>query len=94
MPLSGLVWMCVSVMSPDRSTNHNKRKFLLMNHWPTPVAAQCDTRGLQAVCLLGLRVRIPPKAWMFCVLRVLAGCDGLFTPADCGASLSVIVEPR
>jgi hypothetical protein len=61
-------------------------------------------RGPTAVCLLGLRVRIPPRAWMSvcCECCVLSGrglCDGLITRPEesyrvwC-VQLSVIVKPR
>ena len=48
-------------------------------------------RGFRFVRLLGLRVRIPPGAWMSvsCELCVLSGrglCDGLRSPTQCDMS--------
>jgi hypothetical protein len=50
--------------------------------WLNPVAAL--RRGSAAARLLGLRVRIPPRAWIYvsCECCILSGrglCDGLIT---------------
>ena len=59
-------------------------------------------RGSAAACLLGLRVRIPPGAWIFvcCECRVLSGrglCDELITHPEESYRvwcLRVVMNPR
>jgi hypothetical protein len=61
-------------------------------------------RGSAAARLLGLRVRIPRRAWMFvcCECCVCCQVEDSATgrslvqrsPTDCGASLRVISEPQ
>jgi len=60
-----------------------------------PVAARSEGVGSEAVRLLGLRVRIPPAAWMSlsvegCVLSGKGHCDGLISYPNESVSPGVI----
>jgi hypothetical protein len=86
---------------PDRNNNllyvslddlSYPKEFQCRSHWPR--GQRC---GSAATRLLGLRVRIPPGAWMFvvsvvcCQVEVSASGWSLVqkSPTDCGASLRV-----
>ena len=60
------------------------RKNNLLGRGLTKVEKHCSKAWVATVRLLGLRVRIPPEAWMFvccerCVLSDRGLCDGLIT---------------
>jgi len=88
----GITWeledFCSSLISSEIGLNANKGLnsfsiWPLCNHWPVPVAARSKRRSA-AACVLGLRVRIPPGAWLsvpceWCVLSGRGLCDGPVT---------------
>jgi hypothetical protein len=91
--INGKVW---------RWLNRRKPKLIIRmsrSQWPSGLM-----RVSMADRLLGLRVRIPPGAWMVvrceycacCQLEVAVTGWSLFqrSPTDCGASLCVISEPQ
>jgi len=95
--------LCACVVSETRDhTLDNTETANCSRGWRTRWAVpSCLTRGVRATRLLGLRVRIPPVAWMcfflgvLCVVRSLCRADhsprGVLPSMVC---LSVIKKPH
>ena len=84
-------------MSHKKETHDNKHRYNLVSRsqWP-----RCLTRGSEEARLLGLRVRIPPRAWMSvanvvcCHVEVQRNPTGCGVRDECDSGTSTMRRPR